>query len=181
MTPQLKTLIKKNNGFIKRQKDLTCHLIELNTGMFKLRFANLFVQNIKSTLLKYQIPLIICIAIKPFWQYIKSHIKDQAGISSLQIPDGVATTPLEKAEVSNSTIISVFTFHDSSPLPPANIKTSIFTRINITKHGFFSLLSQIDPYKASGPNNIPARVLKVLGIEFTTKITHLFKAVLAHQ
>jgi len=51
--------------------------------------------------------------------------------------------------------------------------------INITEHGVFSLLSQIDPYKACGPDKIPARVLKELALELTPMITHLFKQSLA--
>ena len=51
---------------------------------------------------------------KPFWHYIKSRKKDQAGISSLQTTNGVATTPTEKAEVLNNTFQSVFTTEDLS-------------------------------------------------------------------
>ena len=114
---------------------------------------------------------------KPFWQYIKSRKKH---LSSLQTPDGVATTPLEKAEVLNNIFKSVFTSHNSSPLP--TLLTSTYPplpEINITEHGIFSLLSQTDPFKACGPDNIPAQVLKELALELTPMITHLFKQSLA--
>ena len=47
--------------------------------------------------------------------------------------------------------------------------------ISITEHGVFTLLSQIDPHKACGPDNIPARVLQELAQDLTPMITHLFK------
>jgi len=34
--------------------------------------------------------------------------------------------------------------------------------ITITPEGVYALLSKLDPHKASGPDNIPARVLKEL-------------------
>ena len=75
---------------------------------------------------------------KPFWRYIKSYKKDQAGISSLQTPDRVATTPLEKAKVLNNTFKSVFTSHDSSPIPTLPTSTYLsLPEINITEHGIF--------------------------------------------
>ena len=180
MTPQLNWLIRKNSGSITKQKDLTCHLIGLNTKVFKLRFINLFVHKNQKHISKILNSSNNLNRNKPFWQYIKSCKKDQAGISSLQTPDGVATTPLEKAEVLNNTFKSVFTSHNSSPLPTLPISTyPSLPEINITEHGVFSLLSQIDLYKACGPDNIPARVLKELALELTPMITHLFKQSLA--
>ena len=92
---------------------------------------------------------------KPFWHYIKSQKKDQTGISSLQTANGVATTPAEKAEVLNNAFHSVFTTEDLSSLPTY----PPLSEFSITKHGVFTLLSQIDPHKACGPDNIPAQVL----------------------
>ena len=47
--------------------------------------------------------------------------------------------------------------------------------INIIEHGVFTLLSQIDPHKACGPDNIPAQVLQELAQELISMITHRFK------
>ena len=113
---------------------------------------------------------------KPFWHYIKSQKKDQTGISSLQTANGVATTPAEKAEVLNNAFHSVFTTEDLSSLPTMPVSTHpSLPEISITEHGVFTLLSQIDPHKACGPDNIPARVLQVLAQDLTPMITHLFK------
>jgi len=47
--------------------------------------------------------------------------------------------------------------------------------ICITESGVFSILSQLDPHKAGGPDNIPARVLKELAYDLTPILTHLFQ------
>ena len=70
----------------------------------------------------------------------------------------------------------MFTTEDSSLLPtlPPSTYPSL-PEINITEHGVFTLLSQIDPYKANEPDNIPARVLHELAHELSPVITHFFK------
>jgi len=130
MTPQLNWLIRKNSGSITKQKDLTCHLIGLNTKVFKLRFINLFVHKNQKHISKILNSSNNLNRNKPFWQYIKSCKKDQAGISSLQTPDGVATTPLEKAEVLSNYHIQICIHISRLKLStyPANINLSIFTR-----------------------------------------------------
>ena len=69
----------------------------------------------------------------------------------------------------NNTFKSVFTTEDLGPLalPESTYPTS--------EQGVFALLSQIDPHKACGPDNIPAKVLYELAQELTPMITHLFK------
>ena len=88
----------------------------------------------------------------------------------------MVTTPAEKAEVLNNTFKSVFTTEDSSLLPtlPPSTYPSL-PEINITEHGTFTLLSQIDPYKANGSDNIPARVLHELVHELSPIITLFLK------
>ena len=52
----------------------------------------------------------------PFMVFIKSQNRDPTGISVLQTPDGIVTTPSSKAEIINSTFQSVFTV-DQTSLP----------------------------------------------------------------
>ena len=70
----------------------------------------------------------------------------------------------------------MFTTGDSSLLPtlPPSTYPSL-PEINITEHSVFTLLSQIDPYKANVPDNIPARVLPELVHELSPMITHFLK------
>ena len=70
----------------------------------------------------------------------------------------------------------MFTSEDLSSLPTLPVPTHPpLPEISITEHGVFTLLSQIDPHKAWGPDNIPAQVLQQLAQELTLMITHLFK------
>ena len=113
---------------------------------------------------------------KPFWHYIKFHKKNEAGISSLQTSNEVATIPAKKPKVLNNAFQSVFITEDLSSLPTLPVATHpSLPEISITKHGVFTLLSQIDPHKVCWPNNIPAQVLQELAQELTPIITHLFK------
>ena len=71
---------------------------------------------------------------------------------------------------------SVFITEDLSSLPTLPVATHpSLPEIGITEHRVFTLLSQIDPHKACGPDNIPAQVLQELAQELTPIITHLFK------
>ena len=171
MTSQIKRLIKKKRFYNKAKwSKLSSDWVEYRSVQTQVR------RSIRAEHQNY-IPKILnsCNNLngnKPFWQYIKSCKKDQTTISSLQTPDGIA--PLEKA---NNTFKSVFTSQDSSPLP--TLPTSTYPslpEINITEQDVFSLLSQIDPYKACRPDKIPARVL---ALKLTPMITHLFKQSLA--
>jgi len=60
------------------------------------------------------------------------------------------------------------------PLLPDSIYPTM-QNIHITKAGFHNILSQLDPHKAGGPDNIPARVLKELAHDLTRLLTHLYQ------
>ena len=49
------------------------------------------------------------------------------------------------------------------------------TTINITAPGVYKLLSELDPYKASGPDVISGYFLKQTAAEITPMLTHLFQ------
>jgi len=72
--------------------------------------------------------------------------------------DGIATTPISKAEALSRTSQSAFTVEGQSSLPtlPESIHSSI-EEITITEPSVFALLCQTDPQKNW---SIPARVLK---------------------
>ena len=70
----------------------------------------------------------------------------------------------------------MFTVEDQTSLPtlPESVHPPI-EEITITEPGVFALLSQTDPNKAGGPDNIPARILKELAYQLTPMLTHLFQ------
>jgi len=54
--------------------------------------------------------------------------------------------------------------------------------IHITEAGVYNILSQLDPHKAGGPDNIPARVLKELTHDLTPLATYSFiSAIVGYQ
>lgn len=47
--------------------------------------------------------------------------------------------------------------------------------ITVTENGVLKLLQRTNPHKATGPDNIPARLIKELAPELTPAITFLFQ------
>ena len=52
---------------------------------------------------------------------------------------------------------------------------TVNTKVPVHVHQYIWFISQIDPHKACGPDNIPALVLQELAQKLTPMITHLFK------
>jgi len=70
----------------------------------------------------------------------------------------------------------VFTIEDLSSLlllPDSTYLTMQNIRIN--EAGVYNILSQLDPHKAGGPDNILAHVLKELAHDLTPLLTHLYQ------
>ena len=57
------------------------------------------------------------------------------------------------------------------PTLPVATQPSL-SEFSITEHGVFTLLSQIDPHKTCGPDNIPAQVLQELPQELSLMIIY---------
>ena len=98
---------------------------------------------------------------KRFWGYIKSLKKDSTGISSLKENGKLHTDPSDKANILNRQYQSVFTQEDTRNIPTVDgIPFPSMPEITVTNQGVEKLLSQLNPHKASGPDGIPARVLR---------------------
>jgi hypothetical protein len=98
---------------------------------------------------------------KNLWSYIKSKRQDNSGVSALKSDGKLITDPQEKATVLNNQFVSVFTREDTSKFPekgPSPYPT--MPPILITREGVRKLLSKLQVKKATGPDQIPARVLK---------------------
>ena len=82
-------------------------------------------------------------------------------MSALRCAAGLASTALERANALNDQFMSVFTQEDVTSMP--DLGPSIFpyvSEIEIIEPGVCILLDGLKVNKASGPHNIPARVLK---------------------
>ena len=97
---------------------------------------------------------------KKFYSFFKARKQDTTGITTLLHNDSLVTLPHEKAHALNTQFQSVFT-HEHADLP--DMPTSPYTTIpplTIHTQGVEKLLSEVDIHKATGPDNIPCRILK---------------------
>ena len=106
---------------------------------------------------------------KKFWSYLRSCKSENIGIPPLKNDNSsISVTDKDKAESLNSYFHSVFT---QEQLLTANIGTSYSPSIpdlKISADGVYKQLSQLNPKKACGPDEIPAKVLK----EASQSISH---------
>ena len=117
---------------------------------------------------------------KPFWKYVKSQRQDNIVVTTLKSKGQLHTDNTTKAEILNRQFKSVFTKEDKSTVPklsgPAYPPIS---ELSIEINGVVKLLSKLNPSKASGPDNIPCRILKELAVEIAPVLTAIFQQSLA--
>jgi len=71
--------------------------------------------------------------------------------------------PLDKANILNQQYQSVFTQEDTTSIPTLDGNPSpTMPDIEVTTEGILSLLKRLNPNKATGPDMMPARILKEL-------------------
>ena len=110
---------------------------------------------------------------KPFWKFVKSCKNDSPGVATLKCQGVLHSDSATKAKLLNAP--SVFTKEhltsipglDGNPFPSMN-------NIMIVVSGVEKLMSNIKPHKASGPNNIPCRLLKELAPELAPCLYSIF-------
>ena len=117
---------------------------------------------------------------KPFWKFIKSCKNDSPGVASLKSQGLLHSDSATKAELLNAQFKSVFTKEDlaSSPKLDGHKYPSI-ENIIIAVDGVEKLFKNIKPHKASGPDNIPCRLLKELAPELAPCLTSILQASLS--
>ena len=98
---------------------------------------------------------------KSFFRHVKSLHVDRCGVPVLIKDEIMHTTHQAKANVLNRHFFSVFTHNEETILPDMGpISYSTLPDININIAGVTKLLKEINPYKATGPDRIPAKLLK---------------------
>ena len=117
---------------------------------------------------------------KRFWSFIKSKC-DNNGVAPLRGTDGlIYSDPEKKAEILNKQFTSVFTREPSTNLPDLGPSSHpVMDPINITVAGVVKLLKNIKQHKATGPDNIQARILKETAANLGPALTLIFQAPLA--
>ena len=99
---------------------------------------------------------------KRFWNYIKSLRKDSTGISPLKDNGRLFNASKDKADILNRQYQSVFTHEDpDSTIPdPDGDPFPTMQPFTVIEEGVRKLLQKSNPRKASGPDMIPAWLLK---------------------
>jgi len=114
---------------------------------------------------------------KRFWSYIKSRKQDASGITALKNKDGFlhSDTPT-KAEILNNQFHSVYTKEDLNNIPhKGQSPHQTMPAIHISLQGVKKLLKGLRPYKATGPDEIPAFILKNSAEEIAPYLVRLFQ------
>ena len=98
---------------------------------------------------------------KGFWSFIKSRKKDHSGVDPLKKDDLTFSDSVNKANIMDDQVCSVFTKEDISDLPDLGPSSTLSVPpIKVNIKGVLKLLNDIKPHKAAGPDNITAILLK---------------------
>ena len=113
---------------------------------------------------------------KPFYSYLKSQKQDSQGVSPLREGGQLYSDAVSKARILSNQFKSVFTRDD----PDAPVKKlpgpdyPDIPELIIRPEGVEKLLAGLNPRKASGPDEIPARMLQSLSTELAPALTAIF-------
>ena len=96
---------------------------------------------------------------KRFWSFIKANKRENIGIPTLRVNDKPITNDRDKANALNSQFTSVFT-SERYPIPVIDISLySSMPPLDIGTNGIIKQLKNLNQNKATGPDELPARVL----------------------
>ena len=114
---------------------------------------------------------------KRLWSFIKARKQNNTGIGLLIHQGTTFTDSKDKVNVLADYFSSVFTSNSTSLLPEVN-DTSLPSISPLIVHveGVTQLLTDIQPHKASGPNNLPTCFLKEVANEIAPVLTIVFQA-----
>ena len=117
---------------------------------------------------------------KHFSNFIKVQRQQYFGVSDLRCAAGLASTALEKANALNDQFVSVFTLEDVTSMPDLGPSTlPDVSEIEITEPGVCKILDGLKDNKASGLDNIPARVLQQCAAAITPILQCIFQKYIA--
>ena len=115
---------------------------------------------------------------KKLFSYIKSKKHENSGIADIQHGNNLIQNPKTKANLFNEHFCKVFSKPDPSPSPSNNIKHNQKSMQNITVNNFgvLKLLANINENKATGPDGIPGKLLKICANEISEALSLMFQA-----
>ena len=102
--------------------------------------------------------------------------KDTSGIAPLKENGRLHAEPKYKADFLNRQYESTWTKKDRGSIPtPEGQPFPAMPEISVTKEGVFKLLLKLNPNKATGPDLLPARILKDMANEIAPILTAIFQ------
>ena len=113
---------------------------------------------------------------KSFYAYINSAKKARSKIGPFKKEGAVVTDPKEQAEILNSQYASVFT-RDDGVIDEwnGNSQQICLNEVEITEEKVRNAIDKLNEQSASGPDGIPARVIKELKEEMVKPLSILFQ------
>jgi hypothetical protein len=113
---------------------------------------------------------------KPFWKYAKSLKQDNIGVSPLKGNGQLVNDSKRKADILINQFKSIFTREENKTLPKTtkHISRSI-PDLEIRSEGIEKILKNINPFKASEPDNIPNRILKECVKQLAPGLTSIYQ------
>ena len=114
---------------------------------------------------------------KKFWAYIKSQRTENTGISDLISGNRTFFRAKDKADLFNETYSKAFSEPCDTPYPPPTFSdtSNFLDKITVSKKGVLTLLQNIKENKATGPDEIPGKFLKICAFELHEIFTILFQ------
>ena len=111
-----------------------------------------------------------------FWSFIKASKREHIGIPTLRVNDQPIINDRDKANALNNQFSSVFT-QEKYSIP--QIVPSIYPNIPLLEIGIDGVIKQLETnlkqIKATGPDELPARVLKETAKQIAPIITQIFQ------
>jgi hypothetical protein len=115
--------------------------------------------------------------INKLWSYIKSKGQEFIGVAPLKNQQGFLKSDNQsKANILNEQFKSVFTNENHTNFPdkgPSSFPS--MTNINITEHGVYKLLTNQKPHKATGPDEVPAFILRSAAQQLVHILTQIYR------
>jgi hypothetical protein len=117
---------------------------------------------------------------KTFWRYIKG-LRKEPGIPPIRDANNSLITDAKvKADVFNSVLKCNYNYTTFGPADPEEIEIdSAMLPVIVHESGIAKLLSNINPSKSAGPDEIPGRVLKTLAVELAPYLAILFVKIIS--
>jgi hypothetical protein len=113
---------------------------------------------------------------KSFWKFINAKKQEPTSVSSLKTGNKVIFDSRGKATAFNSQFSSVFTCENTNNIPDLGDSTiPAMSSIVVSCNGVLKLLNSLNIRKATGPDTIPARILKELALEIAPVLAYIFQ------